>query len=53
MATNLSGSLSEFTLAEVLALLSMGRRTARMQVSSPTAVGVVQPRRRPGLVSDG
>ena len=41
MATNLSGSLSEFTLAEVLALLSMGRRTARMQVSSPTAVGVV------------
>ena len=41
MATNLSGSLSEFTLAEVLALLSMGRRTARMQVSSSTAVGVV------------
>ena len=41
MATNLSGSLSEFTLAEVLALLSMGRRTARMQVSTPTSVGVV------------
>lgn len=41
MTTNLSGSLSEFSLAEVLSLLGMGGRTARMQVTSPGAVGTV------------
>ena len=41
MTTNLSGSLSEFSLAEVLSLLGMGGRTARMQVTSATAVGTV------------
>ncbi len=41
MTTNLSGSLSEFSLAEVLSLLGMGRRTARMQVTSADAVGTV------------
>jgi hypothetical protein len=41
MTTNLSGSLSEFSLAEVLSLLGMGGRTARMQVTSSDAVGTV------------
>ncbi len=41
MTTNLSGSLSEFTLAEVLSLLGMGGRTARMQVTTADAVGCV------------
>ena len=41
MTTNLSGSLSEFSLAEVLSLLGMGGRTAHMQVTSPIAVGTV------------
>ena len=41
MTTNLSGSLSEFSLAEVLSLLGMGGRTARMQVSTPDSVGIV------------
>jgi hypothetical protein len=41
MATNLSGSLSEFSLAEVLSLLGMGGRTARMQVTTSDAVGTV------------
>ena len=41
MTTNLSGSLSEFSLAEVLSLLGMGGRTARMQVTSPDSVGTV------------
>ncbi len=41
MTTNLSGSLSEFSLAEVLSLLGMGGRTARMQVTSADAVGTV------------
>jgi hypothetical protein len=41
MTTNLSGSLSEFSLAEVLSLLGMGGRTARMQVTSFHAVGTV------------
>ena len=41
MTTNLSGSLSEFSLAEVLSLLGMGGRTAHMQVTSPDSVGTV------------
>jgi hypothetical protein len=41
MTTNLSGSLSEFSLAEVLSLLGMGGRTARMQVTCADAVGTV------------
>ena len=41
MTTNLSGSLSEFSLAEVLSLLGMGGRTALMQVTSADAVGAV------------
>ena len=41
MTTNLSGSLSEFSLGEVLSLLGMGGRTARMQVTSSDSVGTV------------
>lgn len=41
MTTNLSGSLSEFSLAEVLSLLGMGGRTAHMQVTSADCVGTV------------
>ncbi len=41
MTTNLSGSLSEFSLAEVLSLLGMGGRTALMQVTSTDSVGTV------------
>ena len=41
MTTNLSGSLSEFSLAEVLSLLGMGGRTAHMQVTSADSVGTV------------
>ena len=41
MTTTLSGSLSEFRLADVLALLAMGGRTARMQITSPAGVGAV------------
>jgi hypothetical protein len=41
MTINLSGSLSEFSLSEVLALLGMGGRTARMQVTTADAVGTV------------
>ncbi len=41
MTTNLSGSLTEFSLAEVLSLLGMGGRTARMQVSTPGSAGMV------------
>ncbi|HEX6888091.1 MAG TPA: DUF4388 domain-containing protein, partial [Candidatus Nanopelagicales bacterium] len=41
MTMNLSGSLDSFGLDEVLSLLAMGGRTARMQVSGPHAVGVV------------
>ena len=42
MTTNLSGSLSEFSLAEVLSLLGMGGRTAHMQVTSADSVGTVR-----------
>jgi hypothetical protein len=41
MTINLSGSLSEFSLSEVLSLLGMGGRTARMQVTTADAVGTV------------
>lgn len=41
MTTNLSGSLEAFPLDDVLALLGMGRRTARLEISSATATGAV------------
>ncbi len=40
--SNLSGSLSEFNVADVLALLAMGRRTARLQLTAGGAQGVIQ-----------
>jgi hypothetical protein len=41
MTMNLSGSLDAFGLDEVLALLGMGGRTARMQVTSAAGVGSI------------
>jgi hypothetical protein len=38
---NLSGNLGSFGLDEVLSLLAMGGRTARMHVTGPHALGVV------------
>ncbi len=40
--SNLSGSLSEFNVAEVLALLAMGRRSARLEISADTGRGSIQ-----------
>ena len=41
MTMNLSGSLDTFRLDEVLSLLGMGGRTARLLVTSPAGVGEV------------
>jgi hypothetical protein len=42
IAMNLSGSLESFGLDEVLTLLGMSGRTARVQVSSPSGIGAIQ-----------